>query len=208
MNYLAQLLSQYPQLRPCEQQLHHAYQLWQRCFCGGGKLLLCGNGGSAADCDHIVGELMKGFLTKRPVPSPMREAFLNESGGGFLAEHLQQALPAISLTAHRALNSAFANDIAAELVFAQQVYGYGRQGDLLLALSTSGNSENVVWAVKAARAMGLSTIGISGANGGALKQLCDCTICLPESQTYKIQELTLPVYHALCAQIEYDTFQS
>lgn len=208
MNYLAQLLSQYPQLRSCEQQLHQAYQLWQRCFCGGGKLLLCGNGGSAADCDHIVGELMKGFLAKRPVPPPIREAFHNESGGDFLAEHLQQALPAISLTAHSALNSAFANDVAAELVFAQQVYGYGRQGDLLLALSTSGNSENVVWAVKAARAMGLSTIGISGTNGGALKQLCDCTICLPESQTYKIQELTLPVYHALCAQIEYDTFQS
>jgi len=175
-------------------------------FKNGNKLLLCGNGGSAADAEHIVGELMKEFDCKRPVDA-RTAARLQEQGEAaqpLLA--LQGAIPAISLNAHSALISAIANDMDAAMVYAQQVYGYARPGDVLIGLSTSGNSKNVVNAVRLAKATDVVTICITGKTGGALAALADVTIRLPETETYKVQELTLPVYHMLCHEVERAVF--
>ena len=173
-------------------------------FRAGGKLLLCGNGGSCADCDHIAGELVKGFLKKRPLPAPLQDKIGRAlpEGGTALAQALQGGLPAISLAAHPALFTAFANDVSAEYAFAQQVIAYGRPGDLLIGISTSGNARNVACAVATAKAVGLATIGLTGAKGGKLRELVDIAICVPANETMRIQELHLPVYHALCAQVE------
>lgn len=160
------------------------------------KLLICGNGGSSADSGHIVGELMKGFLRKRPLSQAQKEVY------GALGEKLQQALPAIDLTAQSALMTAFANDVDPSMIFAQQVYGYGEAGDLLLAFSTSGNSPNIINAVTVASAKGMRTIGFTGDTGGSLKQQCDICICVPAMHTHQIQEYHLPIYHALCAMVE------
>ena len=196
---LQTLLTRYPVLLPLYDDLYSAFDLLCRCFDDGGKLLLCGNGGSAADCAHIAGELMKGFLLPRSLTVEQRRCFAD----GTLPAKLQNGLPVIDLTAHAALLSAFANDVDADHVFAQQVWVYAqRSPDLLLALSTSGNSVNVVRAVQTAKALGRRTVGITGSSGGALAALCDVCICLPETETFKIQELTLPVYHALCAAVE------
>jgi D-sedoheptulose 7-phosphate isomerase len=181
-----------------------AHALLHATFAGGGKVLLCGNGGSAADCEHIVGELMKGYQAPRPLAAEVRAqlaaAFPQE--GAYLADHLQGALPAISLVSQSGLITAFANDVAPDMVFAQQVYGYGRPGDALIAISTSGNSANVVNAVRVARAFGLHTLGFTGAAGGQLQSLCDVTVCVPSSQTATVQEYHLPIYHALCELLE------
>lgn len=200
---LEKLLKGRPALNPCAADIEAAFHLISESFKSGGKLLLCGNGGSAADCEHIAGELMKGFLLKRPLPEARRRAFhaLGEQGA-FLGEKLQGALPCIPLTGCAALSTAFANDVDPLLVFAQQVYGYGRPGDVLMALSTSGNADNVRAAVYTAKALGLKTIGLTGEDGGALYKLCDVTIRVPESETYLVQELHLPVYHGLCAMLE------
>ena len=195
---LKELKARYPELGACESQIEQAGEEWISCFRSGGKLLLCGNGGSAADAEHIVGELMKGFQKRRPLPEDARRRLESLYPGERLAEGLQGALPAIALGAHTALGTAYSNDVSADMVFAQQVWGYGKPGDALLALSTSGNSRNVVNAVKVARAAGVRTVGIGGGTGGALKSLCDVYVLLPESETYLVQELTLPVYHALC----------
>ena len=170
---LERLLTTYPALAVCRKSIQAAHGLLYTTYVQGGKLLLCGNGGSAADCEHIVGELMKGYQAPRPLTAAVRAqlvaAFPNE--GTYLADHLQGALPAISLVSQTALITAFANDVAADMVFAQQVYGYGRPGDTLVAISTSGNSPNVVNAVRVARALGLHTLGFTGENGGLLKGL-------------------------------------
>jgi D-sedoheptulose 7-phosphate isomerase len=174
----------------------------------GGKLLICGNGGSAADSEHIVGELMKGYLSKRPLPDPVRQRFsaVFPDDGAYLADHLQGALPAISLVSQSSLLTAFANDVAADLIFAQQVYGYGRPGDVLLAISTSGNAANVVRAIQVARVQGLKSIGLTGRDGGALKTLCDLAIRVPADTTPTIQEYHIAVYHTLCALLEEEFF--
>lgn len=200
---LQRLLEDNPALAPLRSGLLDAYALLQGAFESGGKLMLCGNGGSAADADHIVGELMKGFLKRRPLTEEER-ALLDDTPdmpAGF-ADRLQGALPALSLNTHGALLSAYANDVDAAMVYAQQVWALGQGGDALLALSTSGNSRNVVNAVHAARAKGLRTLAITGEKESALSALCDVTLRLPSAETYRVQEYTLPVYHALCALLE------
>jgi len=207
-NMLERLFLRYPELARCERDIHIVCDEVIACYRSGGKVLICGNGGSAADADHIVGELMKGFLLKRPVTGPAREALrgMYPGDGESLADRLQGALPAIALTAHSAIMTAYANDVSPDMVFAQQVFGYGKNGDILLGISTSGNSLNVVNAVKVARAMGLTTAGLTGCDGGALKPLCDRAICVPAESTPDIQELHLPVYHAICAAVENELF--
>jgi D-sedoheptulose 7-phosphate isomerase len=197
-----------PDLAVCKEDLTHAFELLKNSYKQKGKLLICGNGGSAADSEHIAGELMKGFVSKRPIPDHIRRKFkdLFPEDGDFLADNLQGALPTISLVSHSALITAFINDVTAETVFAQQVYGYGQEGDALLAISTSGNSSNVVRAVQVAKALGLKTIGLTGQGGGKLAELCDVTIKAPRKLTHHIQELHLPIYHALCIALEEEFF--
>lgn len=208
MKRIEQLISTYPELEACASSIEAAYETLRDSYRHGGKLLVCGNGGSASDAEHVVGELMKGYLRKRPVPQQTRERL--ESAGpqdaAYLAAQLQGALPAISLVSQSSLVSAVANDTAADMVFAQQVYGYGREGDVLLALSTSGSSRNLVRAAQAARALGLRTIALTGPTGGALKPLCDVCICAPGESTPAIQERHLPIYHTLCAMLEEEFF--
>ncbi len=196
---ISTLFERYDVLSVCADDIRAAYALLENCFENSGKLLVCGNGGSAADCEHIVGELMKGFLLKRPLPQSEYTAFSAAGLGS-----IQRALPAISLVSHTALMTAFSNDVDSSLVFAQQVYGYSRgcPNDVLLGLSTSGNSANVVKALEAAKLLGVKTVAITGLSSGKAGKLADICICLPESETFKVQELTLPVYHALCAQLE------
>jgi D-sedoheptulose 7-phosphate isomerase len=201
---LVSLLSRYPQLGGCLPGIERAYETIVASFREGGKLLICGNGGSAADSEHIVGELMKGFASRRPLPADVRSQLAEAFGedGRYLAERLQGALPAISLVSHTSLNTAFANDVAADLIFAQQVYGYGRPGDVLLGISTSGNARNVCYALQIARFLGLHTVGLTGPGGGAMAALCDVPICAPGERTPEIQEHHLPIYHALCEMLE------
>jgi len=180
------------------------YETIKTSFEGGGKLLLCGNGGSAADCDHITGELMKGFLLKRPVPDTFA-AHPALDGEGRL---LQGALPAISLVGQTALSTAFANDVDPEMIYAQQVYGLGNAGDVLLGISTSGNAGNVCRALRVARALGMKTIGLTGESGGKMHPHCDICLCVPAAETYRVQELHLPAYHTLCAMLEAAFFTS
>ena len=193
LDILNSLIERFPILSVCKDDILSAYKLIEKCYVNNGKLLVCGNGGSAADADHIVGELMKGFMLKRRFESQ------NE-----ILSHLQGGLPAVSLCAHTGLMTAFANDCEAEYVFAQQVYAYSKNshGDLLLALSTSGNSENVVKAVQAANETGIDSISITGKNESELSKNSTVCIKLPETETYKIQELTVPVYHCLSAMAE------
>jgi phosphoheptose isomerase len=200
---LEKLVEKYPELVECQDSIMEAFNAIKKSYEANGKLLLAGNGGSAADCEHVVGELMKGFMSKRPLPQTIK-AKLKEAADGsdYLGENLQGALPAISLVSHSALMTAFANDVAPDMVFAQQVYGYGKLGDVFLGFSTSGNSNNINHAVKVAKALGLTTIGFTGKSGGALKELCDITICVPFDSTPDIQERHLPIYHTLCIMLE------
>jgi D-sedoheptulose 7-phosphate isomerase len=201
---MERLLERYPDLNRCAPAIRGAYELLERSYRGGGKLLVCGNGGSAADSEHIVGELMKGFVSRRPVPAEFRQKLgeFSPQEADYLADHLQGALPAIALVSHTALSSAYANDVAADMIYAQQVYGYGRPGDALLGISTSGNATNVANALRVARALGMSTIGLTGRDGGAMVSLCDVAICAPGQTTAEIQERHLPIYHALCMMLE------
>ena len=203
-----ELLTRFPSLSACEQQLDAATQALIACFENGGKLLLCGNGGSCADCEHIVGELMKGFLKMRPLDAITRADMTARCDAvAPLLDRLQGGLPAVSLPSFAALNSAFCNDVDPELIYAQPLMGLGRAGDILLAISTSGNSKNVVAAVKVAKALGLTVIGLTGQSGGAIKSFADITVCAPETETFKVQELHLPVYHYLCAAVEQHFFK-
>ena len=175
---------------------------------GDNKLLLCGNGGSAADCEHIAGELLKGFLLKRPVKQELTEELTRRYGdqGKEIGMKLQQGLPAISLGTHAAAISAFANDVDASLVYAQQVLAYGRQGDILLGISTSGNAENVSAAMMTANSLGLRTIALTGRDGGKLARLAEISLIMPQQETYRIQEEHLAIYHLLCAALESELF--
>lgn len=205
---LNNLLQLFPALEVCGESIVMAFELMRQCYINHGKLLICGNGGSAADAEHIVGELMKGFLLKRNLKEMDRAKLetVFPQDGQYFYENLQGALPAISLVSNTALATAFINDVKPEMVFAQQVYGYGRAGDVLIGLSTSGNSKNVVNAIKVATAYGIKTIGLTGMEGGLMKKLCEVTIKVPATTTFRVQEYHLPVYHALCAMIESEFF--
>lgn len=195
---MEELLKRYPQLNCCKADIEAAVQLLLDTYSHGGKVLVCGNGGSAADSEHIVGELMKGFLSRRAVT----DARVPQD----LRHDLQGALPAISLPSQCAILSAFINDVAPEMMYAQLVYGYAGEHDLLIGLSTSGNSQNIVNAVRTAKALGIRTLSLTGKNESRLSELSSVTIRVPETQTYKIQELHLPVYHYLCAEVERQIF--
>ncbi len=200
---LDELIARNPSLNSVRAELEKAFYNLYDCYRSGGKLLICGNGGSAADSEHIVGELMKSFKMKRKIDSTVSEK-LREMGedGVNLAEKLEGALPAIALSGHTALSTAFGNDKDGFMVFAQQVYGYGCAGDVLICLTTSGNSQNCVYAAEVARAKGMTVVAITGEGGGRMKSLSDVCVALPERETYLVQELTLPVYHWLCAELE------
>ena len=202
------LFIRYPQLEKCRAQLFDAADCLTRCFQSGGKLLICGNGGSASDAAHIVGELMKNFMLNRPVGDDFRRRLLEKipETGNWIADQLQGALPAIALTQESALISAYANDAYPELAYAQQVYGYGQPGDTLLCISTSGNSENIINAAVVAVAKDLHTIALTGETPSRLSAVCDLSIQVPETGTHRIQELHLPVYHCLCAVLEQEFF--
>ena len=205
---LNELLERYPVLKCIESDISAAADMLIEGFRGGNKLLLCGNGGSCADCEHIVGELMKGFLSLRPLTDIQKKQMKEncpDINDGYLSK-LQRAVPAISLPSFTALNTAFCNDVDPELVFAQSLMGLGNQNDMLICISTSGNSANVVAAAKTAKALGLKTIGLTGKSGGKLKEICDVCLCVPETETFKVQELHLPVYHYLCAKVEKEIF--
>lgn len=193
------LLNRYPELEVCKQDIKKAVDLILDTYKNGGKVLVCGNGGSAADSEHIVGELMKGFMLKRPVD--------DERIPEHLRTNLQGALPAISLPSQCAILSAFINDVEPDMMYAQLVYGYAKENDLVIGLSTSGNSKNVVNAVEVAKSIGVRTLAMTGETESKLSQLCDVTIKVPETETYKIQELHLPVYHCLCATVEEKYFK-
>ncbi len=193
------LYERYPALQACKEDIEQALKLLIDTYRLGGKVLVCGNGGSAADSEHIVGELMKGFTLSRPVTD---ERIPEE-----LRRGLQGALPAISLPSQSAILSAYANDVSPDMVYAQLVYGYGKAGDVLIALSTSGNSKNVVKAVEVANCLGMKTIAMTGMTESQLSALSTVTVQVPETETYKVQELHLPVYHYLCAETEKTLFE-
>ena len=204
------LIVRYPCLVDCHSDLEVAVNVICDCYRSGGKILVCGNGGSASDSEHIVGELMKGFLKKRPI----KENFYNRlketcpEYADYLRDNLQGALPAISLMNAVSLNSAFANDQAPDLAMAQQVFGLAKEGDVLLGISTSGNSENVIYAISVAKAKKVKTIGLIGGRECRMQKLSDVSIRVPEIETYKIQELHLPIYHMLCIAAENEFFDN
>lgn len=190
------------------EEILKAAGLWTSVLGRGGKILLCGNGGSCADCDHIAGELLKGFLLKRPVGNDFREKLAQYGAFGTeIAGKLQHGLPAISLCSHSAPISAFANDVDADLVYAQQVFAYGNPGDILVGISTSGNAKNVSAAMMVANAKGLHTMALAGRDGGRIGQLAEVAVIAPEQETYLIQEYHLAIYHLLCAMVEYELFE-
>ena len=209
-HHINYLIDRYPRLDVCREDVLKAYELLEAAYSSGCKLLVCGNGGSASDSEHIVGELMKEFKLKRNVYSDQAAALkeIDPELGQVLADNLQGALPAICLTGHSSLTTAFMNDANADLVFAQQVNGYGKPGDVFLGISTSGNSKNVLYAAVNAKAKGLKVIGLTGAKENKLMKYADVCIRVPETETYKIQELHLPVYHCLCLMLEEKFFGS
>lgn len=205
---LKELLEKYPDLEVCKTDIIMAFELISKCYRENGKVLTCGNGGSASDSEHIVGELMKSFKSGRFLPAGFKERVTNifPESSDYLLQHLQGALPAISLTSNSVLTTAFANDVAADMIFAQQVLGYGSPGDILIGISTSGNSTNVIRALQVAKAKNLVNIGLTGLTGGKMIDLCDVIIRVPRISTPDIQELHLPVYHALCLMLEREFF--
>lgn len=198
------LIDRYPQLQVCKKDIINTYEILEECYKNDHKLLIAGNGGSAADSEHIAGELMKRFKILRPVPTEFAEKLkaIDHVRGENLATNLERGLMAIPLVAHEALSTAYINDVDGLGVFAQQLYGFGRPGDVFLGISTSGNSKNVMSATVVARALGIKVIGLTGANGGELADVADVAIKVPETETYMIQELHLPVYHCLCLMLE------
>ena len=192
------LYERYPELQDCKQEIEKALALLIETYRNGGKVLVCGNGGSAADSEHIVGELLKGFLSKRPATD---ERIPKE-----LRAQLQGSLPAISLPSQCAILTAYCNDVSPEMMYAQLVYGYGKEGDVLIAMSTSGNAANVAKAAEVANCIGMKTIALTGAKDSKLSALATVTVQVPETETYKVQELHLPVYHYLCAETEKEFF--
>lgn len=206
--YLEDLIRRYPILKTIEQQIFDSYSIMKNCFAHDGKLLLAGNGGSAADCEHMTGELMKRFKISRPV-DPMFAKRLREVDhvrGSALARKLECSLTAIPLVDHTALSTACINDVDGVSVFAQQLFGYGRPGDVFLGISTSGNSQNIMNAAVVAKALGIKVVGLTGADGGELVSAADIVVKVPEEETYKIQELHLPIYHCWCMMLEQTFF--
>lgn len=198
------LYENYNNLTICKKDIDSALLAMIETYKNGGKILLCGNGGSCADCEHIAGELLKGFLSCRPVSESFTRK-LSEQGfsdAEFITKNLQGSLPAISLPSQSGIISAFANDVCPDMVYGQLVFGFAKPEDLLICLSTSGNSKNAVYAAKVAKAMGVKTLALTGAKESKLSEICDITIKVPETETYKVQELHLPVYHYLCAEVE------
>ena len=205
--YIDLLILRYPQLIVAKDCIVEAYQILEESYTNDGKLLVAGNGGSAADAEHIVGELMKGFVNPRKLEAEYSDALItvNKELGRVLSENLQGALPAIALDGHLAITTAYLNDCEPLLCFAQQVNGYGRKSDVFLGISTSGNSRNILYAATVAKAKGMKVIGLTGEKDSKLSEISDTCIQVPETETYKIQELHLPVYHCLCLMLE-DTF--
>ncbi|BAL82290.1 putative phosphoheptose isomerase [Selenomonas ruminantium subsp. lactilytica TAM6421] len=206
VNRIDELVERYPALVVNKDAILKAVELIVAAYTSGNKILVCGNGGSAADSLHIVGELMKAFVKKRKVSDFWKDKLSNCEHSDYMIENLQMALPAISLVSEAGLLTAYANDVAPDMNFAQQVFGQGKAGDVLLAISTSGNSANVIYASEVARAMDVKVISLTGSSGGALKEKSDILINVPEDETFKIQELHLPVYHAMCLAIEEEFF--
>jgi D-sedoheptulose 7-phosphate isomerase len=205
MDYIKQLIGRYPALRGIQDDIYKAGGILVEMQKTGGKLLVAGNGGSAADAEHIIGEVMKSFVKKRHVPEEFIETLhtITDSEKAFyLGEHLASSIPGIALNAHTALNTACINDIDGNIIYAQQVYGYGKPEDVFWGISTSGNSENVLYAMITAKAKNMKTIALTGGSGGVIKQYADAAIIVSETETYKIQELHLPIYHALCLMLE------
>ena len=204
----ADLFVRYPALAVCKSEILAATEALIHCFRQGGKLLACGNGGSAADSEHIVGELMKAFKLPRHLDAEMQERIrsLFPAEAEEMISNLQGAVPAICLSSQTALMTAFSNDMSAQYVFAQQVMSYGRPGDVLLAITTSGNSENILHAARAAKLQGVRVIALTGETGGKVKALSEITICAPSPVTFQIQEYHLPIYHCLCACVENEIF--
>ena len=198
------LLDRYPVLESIRENIIEAYLIMEECYLNGGKLLIAVNGGSAADAEHIAGELMKRFKILRPVSSEYAEKLVavDAERGSALAKNLECSLMAIPLVAHEALTTAYINDVDGLGVFAQQLFGYGRKGDVFLGISTSGNSKNVMNATVVARASGIKVIGLTGAKGGELADVSDVAVKVPETETYMIQELHLPIYHCWCLMLE------
>lgn len=204
--HLDLLIERYPVLHACREDIIKAYKILEACFTGGNKLLVAGNGGSCADAEHIVGELMKGFKLPRECTEEFADKLraVDPIRGKELAEKLQGGLPAIALNGHQGLNTAYINDVenGGLLMYAQQINGYGKVQDVFLGISTSGNSKNVMYAAVVAKAKGMKVIGFTGAKGGQLAEIADVAVKVPEMETYMIQELHLPVYHTLCLMLE------
>ncbi len=209
ISVVAELIERYPALLGMEKKLDKSLDLLTKCYENGGKLLLCGNGGSASDCLHISGELMKGFLLKRKLNETQKESFRGiEFADENFAEKLQNGLPSISLMGETAFYTAYGNDVDASMTFAQEVYILGKENDVLLCISTSGNSKNVVNAAICAKAKNIPVIALTGKNEGKLSRLADVCLNVPETETFKVQEYHLPIYHTLCALIEYQFFDN
>ena len=206
LKILNDLTVRYPALGEALPEVKKAAELMIEAIKNGNKILLCGNGGSASDCLHIVGELMKEFAVKRPLSEEVKAALCEAGDDGYIGSNLQGAMPAVSLVGVTALESAYANDAASDLGFAQQVLGLGNKGDLLIGITTSGNSKNVIFAAITAKAKGVKTVALTGGTGGKIKDICDCSIVAPARETYKIQEYHLPIYHNLCLALENEFF--
>ena len=198
------LMKRYPVLETCKEEIIGGYELMEACYKNGGKLLIAGNGGSAADSEHIAGELMKRFKTSRSIPEDLKKKLIEIDSirGKNLSKNLERPLMAIPLVAHEALTTAYINDVDGLGVFAQQLYGFGKEGDVFLGITTSGNSQNVMSATVVARALGIKVLGLTGENGGELSQVANVCVKVPETETYMVQELHLPVYHCWCLMLE------
>lgn len=198
------LMKRYPVLEACKEEIIGGYELMEECYKNGGKLLIAGNGGSAADSEHIAGELMKRFKIPRSIPEDLKKKLIEIDSvrGENLSKNLERPLMAIPLVAHEALTTAYINDVDGLSVFAQQLYGFGRAGDVFLGITTSGNSQNVMSATVVARALGIKVLGLTGENGGELSQVANVCVKVPETETYMVQELHLPVYHCWCLMLE------
>lgn len=202
--YIDDLIERYPVLAQCKDSINAAYKLMEQSYSSGGKVLIAGNGGSAADSEHMAGELMKRFSKSRPISDDFKEKLISIDAeiGEELSKNLEGTLRAIPLVAHEAMSTAYINDVDGYGVFAQQLFGFGDEGDVFIGISTSGNSKNIINAAIVAKAMGIKVLGLTGQGGGRLAELADVVVRVPEKETYKIQELHLPIYHCWCLMLE------
>ena len=202
--YIDDLIERYPVLAQCKDSINAAYKLMEESYSSGGKVLIAGNGGSAADSEHMAGELMKRFSKSRPISDDFKEKLISIDAeiGEELSKNLEGTLRAIPLVAHEAMSTAYINDVDGYGVFAQQLFGFGDEGDVFIGISTSGNSKNIINAAIDAKAMGIKVLGLTGQGGGRLAELADVVVRVPEKETYKIQELHLPIYHCWCLMLE------